>query len=271
MGVFGYLASYLKILLVFLCLAQIAVTKAAEGTITQLHGNETEPEFHIPEALYIWTSHKNLARTKESLDQGRGFLLDYREIHKRNGGYDLFRLVPGLLSKKLRFTWIHPVAGIALDENEIYGKGEALIKVLLNRSKINAVLAVDTADGEGIPRSNKAVQTADLILHSKFKRLEDGSTALVYSEWILLNESAISKIVLDQSALRPEIESALKQLGSKFPRHLEHSPIKGWARDRSKAKKIFSLVCNPILNPGNLAPCNRSFPTSYPSQRKELP
>ncbi len=167
-------------------------------------------EIRIPKKLFTWVSLKRIESKLAGLESGQGFLQPIRPDYK------VAMANPKLAGIPANFNWTDPVAGVASNYDEVYGKGEVLMQLELDRKKIKSAYYIQALEGQRTNDVdiNKAIKS-DILFFQTFRMTEQGELVVFYQEWIILNQEIIKSYSIDPKILIPEIKKRLAVLNRK--------------------------------------------------------
>jgi hypothetical protein len=176
-----------------------------------------------PKVLYHWLRFSDLKTLGESYEKNAIF-----PLKKIDHDFLVVNNIPSLSEKPGLYAWTNPVTGIAAAATEIYGKGEALLKLEIDDKKlsrkIKAVRITTSGPIEDLAMTEK-ILGADLILH----QIIFPDTGKIYlQEWIILNPNIIAKASADPLELKVNLKKDLARLKDekyRYRRATLHAPL----------------------------------------------
>lgn len=180
-------------------------------------------EVKAPKVLYHWLRFESLKYMAKEYQSTGTFPLS-----KIKKDFLITENIPALAEKPGLYVWSNPVTGIAAAATEIYGRGEAVLKLEISSSHLSRkIKAVKITTSEPITdiEMTKKILNADLVL---YQMTFPGSEKIYLQEWIILNSEIISKASADPLELKSDFEKDLKHLKDpkyRYRREALHAPL----------------------------------------------
>ncbi len=154
----------------------------------------TDFEYELPDFLYHWASIGSLGRLQSDKNWPEDMPL--KSLGTPTTKTLFVANAPAFYNKPGLFAWHNPVGAMSGGSGEVYGKGEAILKLELNKNA-KVGLIVTTGDFTNAkPTENfkdpSITSRYDLVLHLNGSFYE--GRFLGYFEWIVLSPTAISSV-----------------------------------------------------------------------------